>query len=203
MRKTWTIAGLLGLLLAATAASPEEKSPAPEPKNGITPLSVRLTFVRSQGEKKVSSLPYTLICNATANDRERRSAKLRMGIEVPVMVTAGSKDGAPPIEYKNVGTNIDCSASPAEDGRFRLDLVVEQSSVYSAVEERIRAGAPEGESALHKFGELRFGERPVFRTFNTNFTPLLRDGQTAQYTAATDPISGEVVRVDVTLNVVK
>jgi hypothetical protein len=198
MRKTWTLAGLLGLLLAAPAASPEEKSPAPEPKNGITPLSVRLNFVRSQGEKKISSLLYTLICNATASDHERRSAKLRMGIEVPVMVTLGSKDGPSSIQYKNVGTNIDCSASPAEEGRFRLDLIVEQSSVYSAVEGKIPAPAPEGESALQKFGA-----RPVFRTFSTNFTPFLSDGQTAQYTAATDPISGEVVRVDVTLNVVK
>jgi hypothetical protein len=198
MRKTCTIAGLLGLLLAAPAATPEEKSPVPEPKGGITPLSVRLTFVRSQGEKKISSLPYTLICNATANDHERRSAKLRMGIEVPVMVTVGFKDGPSSIQYKNVGTNIDCSASPADEGRFRLDLIVEQSSVYSAAEERIRAAAPEGESTLQGFGE-----RPVFRTFDTNFTPLLRDGQTAQYTAATDPISGEVMRIDVTLNVLK
>jgi hypothetical protein len=32
---------------------------------------------------------------------------------------------------------------------------------------------------------------------------VLRDGQTAQSTSATDPISGEVLKIDVTLNVVK
>jgi type II secretory pathway component GspD/PulD (secretin) len=187
---------LLGLVLSAPAAVPQEKSESPEPRKGITPLSVRLTVVRSQGDKKVSSLPYTLICNA--NDR-RASAKLRLGIEVPVMATAGSKDGPPSIQYKNVGTNIDCTAASADEGRFRLELTVEQSSVYSAMEEKMRSAAPDVEGKPLSL----LGDRPVFRTFNTNFTPLLRDGQTAQYTAATDPISGEVVRIDVTLSVVK
>lgn len=193
MRNTWTFVALLGLVLSAPAAAPQEKSEPRDPTRVISPLSVRLTFVRSQGEKKVSSLPYTLICNAN----DRRSVKLRMGIEVPVMVAAGSKEGPPSIQYKNVGTNIDCSAASADEGRFRLELTVEQSSVYSAVEERIRATAPEVKPLA------ALSDHPVFRSFNTTFTPLLRDGQTAQYTAATDPVSGEVVRIDVTLSVVK
>jgi hypothetical protein len=41
------------------------------------------------------------------------------------------------------------------------------------------------------------------RNFNSSFTLLLRDGQTAQVSSATDPISGEVLKVVVTLNVVK
>jgi hypothetical protein len=32
---------------------------------------------------------------------------------------------------------------------------------------------------------------------------VLKDGQSAQFTAATDKVSGEVTRVEVTLNVVK
>ena len=71
------------------------------------------------------------------------------------------------MQYRNVGTNIDCSATSADEGRFRLELSVEQSSVYSAVEERIRAASPDVEvkplSAL--------GDRPVFRTFKTT-SPL-------------------------------
>jgi hypothetical protein len=38
-----------------------------------------------------------------------------------------------------------------------------------------------------------------YRSIGTN----LRDGETTQFTAATDRINGEVVRVEVTLNVVK
>jgi hypothetical protein len=44
---------------------------------------------------------------------------------------------------------------------------------------------------------------PAFRTFTSSFSVLLRDGQTAQHTAATDPVSGEVLRIDVTVNVLK
>ena len=32
---------------------------------------------------------------------------------------------------------------------------------------------------------------------------LLRDGQTMQYASATDSVTGEVVKIDVTLNVLK
>jgi hypothetical protein len=32
---------------------------------------------------------------------------------------------------------------------------------------------------------------------------VLRDGQSGQFTSAVDPISGEVLKIDVTLNVIK
>jgi hypothetical protein len=62
------------------------------------------------------------------------------GIEVPVPVEQ-LKDGTPTtsFQYKNVGTNIDCRAGMASpDGRFRLDLNVEQSSIYSVPDDKVR-----------------------------------------------------------------
>jgi hypothetical protein len=45
---------------------------------------------------------------------------------------------------------------------------------------------------------------PVMRTFRSrNNRVRLKDGQTRQLTTAVDRISGEMVRVDVTLTVVK
>jgi hypothetical protein len=44
---------------------------------------------------------------------------------------------------------------------------------------------------------------PAFRAFNATFSMLLRDGQTMQYASATDSVSGEVVKIDVSLNVLK
>ena len=41
----------------------------------------------------------------------------------------------------------------------------------------------------------------VFRSFDSDNTLVLRDGQTRQYVAAADPVSGETIRVDVTLTV--
>ncbi len=44
---------------------------------------------------------------------------------------------------------------------------------------------------------------PSFRNFNSAFTALLRDGQTMQYTSATEPVTGEVMKIDVTAAVMK
>ncbi len=45
--------------------------------------------------------------------------------------------------------------------------------------------------------------QPVIRTFRTSLKLLMRDGQTVQSTMATDPVSGRVLKVDITLSVVK
>ena len=42
---------------------------------------------------------------------------------------------------------------------------------------------------------------PVFRSFQSNNALALRDGQSQQYVAAADPVTGETIRVDVTLTV--
>jgi hypothetical protein len=198
MKKAWTYVPALALLVAAGAASAQDKSEERRAKTPVTPLKVQLVFTKLQGDRKVASLPYTLVCNADDN----RKAIVRMGIEVPVPV---GKDGAE-FHYRNVGTNLDCSANRLDDGRFELWLGVEQSSVYSTLEDSVRrAGETGGEprSGNWAMSGTLVANAPIFRSFNTQFSPILRDGQTAQYTAATDPVSGEVVKIEVTVNVVK
>jgi predicted small secreted protein len=46
-------------------------------------------------------------------------------------------------------------------------------------------------------------DAPAFRSFKGVNTVLLKDGQTRQYTVATDRVTGEVLKVDVTLKVLK
>jgi Flp pilus assembly secretin CpaC len=177
---------LLSLLLAggpsltAPAAAQEKPAAAPTPS---TPLRVTVVITRLQGEKKVSNLPFTL----TLNTGERTS--LRMGADVPVP-QATMKDNAvlSSYSYRPVGTNIDCNAAAMlDDGRVRLSLTVSDSQV--SIEDSPDAGSMRG--------------LPRFQNFTSTATLLLRDGQTMQYTAATDKVTGEVVRVEVALNVVK
>jgi hypothetical protein len=190
MNHTWTRL-VLALALLGTPAAAQEKAPekgeTAAARKAMTPLKVQILLSKFKGETKVASLPYTLPCNA--DDRSMltpmRNESLRMGIEVPVPTT--TKEGLPTTQYKNVGTNIDCHASSVEGGRFRLEMTIEHSSIYSPTEEPARA--PTG--------------TPLFRTFRTGFVPILRDGQSMQYTVATDPVSGEVVKVDVTVAVIK
>jgi hypothetical protein len=44
---------------------------------------------------------------------------------------------------------------------------------------------------------------PTFRTFVLTNSAILKDSQSTQFTSATDKVSGETVKVDVMLNVVK
>lgn len=152
------------------------------------PLKVTLVISRFAGEKKVSSLPYTLF--VTANDNKRTS--LRMGVDAPIIKGGGG------LQYRNIGTNIDCTAMSVEripDGRFRLSLIVNDTSVQFDPKQTATATGmiPAG----------GFAEAPAFRAFTADFAIVLRDGQTAQYTTATDPVSGETMKIDATLSVLK
>jgi hypothetical protein len=173
MKTTWTCAAAL---LAAVPALAQGK-----PEERVIPLKVQILLSKMKGETKTASLPYSLPCNA-----DERGSHLRMGIDVPVLTAP--KEGPAAYQYRNVGTNVDCRASALADGRYRLEMTVEHSSMYAPPDESTRAAV---------------GAAPLFRTFRSGFAPVLRDGQSMQYTMATDPVSGEVVRIDVTLAVVK
>ncbi len=187
-------------LRAQDSSKPEGAKPAeaatPRPRKVPGLLRVQITIARYQGEQRIASVPYTVLLTT-----DEKRVRLRMGVEVPISVTSFTKsdDGkSGPVtsfQYKNVGTNIDCSAEDRSgDGIFQLGLSVESSSIYTATEARTTSG-------LNETGLVP--DRPLFRTFNVSLNPTLRDGQTIQTVASTDPVSGEVVKIDVTLNVVK
>lgn len=167
-----------------------------ERANAVTPIDIEVVISRFQGDKRVSTLPYALTVNATNQvggpDTINRAplTQLRMGGDVPVPTRAPfpSADGKPalvgPVTYQNVGTQIECQARRLSNGQFEVRLAVSDSSV----------AAPQGSDA---------GSLPVIRKFEATNRLVLRDGQTKQFTAATDRITGEMVRVDVTLRVAK
>ena len=168
-----------------------EKPPAtagpPEPARPLVPLKVQLVLSRFKGEKKVSSLPYVL--GVAANDRAWTN--LRMGIEVPI-ARKGENTPATGISYRSVGTNIDCMAESMSEGAYKLAIRVEDTSVLL-----------EGSSKEASETTAIVGDMPAFRSFKSNFTVVLRDAQTMQYASAVDPVSGEVMKIDITVNVIK
>lgn len=155
----------------------------------VTPLRVQVVVSKYQGEKKISSLPYTLTVNASDPRTASNRASLRMGAQVPIVTTTrtSATDATPmnSVSYKDVGTSVDCTATLLDESRFKLEITIEDSSVESV---------PGAASNVN---------HPAFRSFRSNNTLLLKDGQTSQFTTATDKVSGEVVKVDVTLTVVK
>ena len=203
-----TIALVFAFALASSViVRTQDKTPPPAfvaakpaPIAAVTPLRVQVLVSRYQGEKKLSSLPYTLSVNAGSRELDPFALKgghasLRMGAKVPVMMimTANMPKDVPqggPVQYQDVGTSIDCSVSPMQDdGRFRLEITIDDSSVY-------------GDPPVAGDNKPAPGN-PSFRSFRASDSMVLRDGQTAQFTTATDKVSGEIVKVDVTLTVVK
>lgn len=153
-------------------------------------LRVQVVFTEYQGEKKVSSLPYTLLINT--GDRPR--ASLRMGLRVPVVTGEASGRLQPAFQYVDVGTNLDGEAEKGEHGEFHVELNVEKSSSYS----------PEnGDKQMTVGGSVVGGGNPVIQQFRGHFNLLIKDGQTLQACASTDPVTGNVLKMDVTLNVMK
>jgi hypothetical protein len=152
------------------------------PGASLVPVRLQLVLSRFQGEKRISSMPYTL--QLTANEREMTI--LRMGTELPVATGGGG------FNYRSVGTNIDCRITQVlgSDGQYKVQVTITDSSVRLP-DKQESPGAPAGSAA------------PAFRSFTANFYIVLRDGQTAQYTSASDPASGEVLKVDATLTVLK
>ena len=215
MTRRITLAVVLALTatLAAGTATPAQASPQrqPAPREPAPPLppppppppgtptahaevdlSVEVTISRYQGDELVSSLPYVLSLTADPSD----IGSLRMGAEVPVLTMAvpPSPDGEPvpglhggPFSYRPVGTRIDCFARSVGDDRYKITVNIEESSVYG-----------DDATAMETF---RAPGVPVFRSFESSNTLVLRDGQSRQYTAAADRVTGESIRVDVALTV--
>lgn len=176
-------AAVLIVSLVSPARAQEQKAQA------SPPIRVQIMLARYQGDKKIGSLPYTLTVNTDERSRVGR-ASLRLGTQVPITTMSKQSGDAnaplvPTVSYRDVGTNIDCIVTALqEDGRYKLDLTVEDSSIESADKGPIPAN-------------------PSFRSFRTSNSLVLKDGQSLQYTTATDKVSAEVWKVDVTLTVVK
>ena len=170
----------------------------------VIPLDVQVVVSRYQGEKRTSNAPYSVMVNAVHPARPARDAQpaqLRMGAQIPLPAMAEPKtaDGKPlssvtgvvgggPVEYKEIGTSIDASAKNLGDGSFELAISVQDTSVYLG---------PASDQPTVVSGV------PVLRTFKSSNHLVLKDGQTKQFTLAADRISGETLRVDVTLKVMK
>ena len=109
-----------------------------------------------------------------------------MGASVPVPVTiVAGAPGSGPVQFRDIGTNIDASGRPLGDGRFTVSISVSDNSVVPNPQDTLKSGVP------------------VIRTFSSSNNLVMRDGQTRQFTAASVRVTGEVVKVEVTLKIVK
>jgi len=199
--KRLIIFGFLGacILFQGVSAKSQDKPDTPkdaaknaELRPGGAQLKVQIVFAEYDGEKKVKSLPYTLLLHA---EHGSRATKIRIGSRVPV---ATAIDKAAQFQYFDVGTNLDCSATPAQDGKYQLQMYLERSWVEGDVP--VDTGKS---TAAPKENDDTVFRQPVIHQFKFDNTINLRDGQTLETDFATDPLTGKVIKVEVTLSVLK
>jgi hypothetical protein len=175
-------------LLAQEKEKPAGDAKPAQSEKIITPLRVQIVFNEYDGDKKTSSLPYTLLVNA---DDKGPQAAVRIGLKVPIETSSGTTKQ---FQYQDLSINLDGRAEKTEDGRFLLRLNVEKFGLYAPNQNPKPSGVEGIEIS---------SAQPIIQNFRSQVNLLVRDGQTIQSTVATDPITGHVVKVDVTLNVIK
>jgi hypothetical protein len=182
------LAIIAALFLAGPSLRAQETGNKPAAETASeTPVRVQIVLSEFDGTRKIGSLPYSLNILGTG-PRDRQYAHLRYGVRVPIVVGNGKGDS---VTYQNVGTDIDCVAVQRDDGAYRLDLTIDRSSVSN------------GKDADWKPGDSSPGPQPLIRSFRDDFAVVLKNGQTVEGTSAVDPVTGHVLKIDVTLTVLK
>ena len=98
-----------------------------------------------------------------------------------------------------MGTNIDARADRGDDGRYLVTLKVERTSLYDGT--RDHNGKIYGKEWGIK--DTPPGNEPLVLQYKGEVGVFLREGQPTEATAATDPFTGHLLKVEVTLSVMK
>src|SRR5258708_29085853 len=148
---------VLALLVFATFAVAQKSSkntggPKPDDRTpAVTPLRVQVVFTEYDGDKKVSSLPYSFTVNADER-RARPGSQIRNGARIPIST------GKDQFTYLDIGTNVDCSATLHDDGRYKLQMMLKRSSISPKISSGIT--------------------NPIVRQFSADMNPAFKSGQT-------------------------
>src|SRR5262249_21562567 len=169
---------LLLPLLASSALAQQTSEPEKGPVVKVQVVLSRYEQLPT-GERKTSSLPFTML--ATSNGDK---VSVRTGAQVPIPSQGGVN-----FQYVDVGSNIDCTVKTAANGRFNVILSIQDRS---ALDKPAMVGSGANATAT-----------PILRNFTYTNSILLKDGESKQFVSASDKGSGDIVKVDVTINVEK
>jgi hypothetical protein len=163
------------LLAAAAGTSGQEAKDASRPAEETAGPRLRVRFLetRQRGDK-ATSVP---VCSVLLHSGDK-GAFVFVGTQVGLRT---SDRAAPAVMFKNAGVQVEVRAAALPDGRYRLDASFEEGSVLGA-------GG----------GEESSGEgNPVLQVVKAESQIVVREGETVPFASAVDPLTGEVVRVDV------
>jgi len=188
-------AGFWGSSLCADAQE-KPNPPKEEAKSGIhentDQLQVRVIYTEYEGEKKVKSFPFALLLST----RNGPPSVVDVGTRIPIAKSA--ENSASQYEYISVGTEVECRARVISTGVYALYLNFTRSWVEGDVFVPVQKMAgPSSDPSVGKFAQ------PIIRKFQSDSDINMRDGQTLETIVGTDPVSGRVGKLEVSLTVVK
>jgi hypothetical protein len=170
---TWAV------FLAAASCVQAQDAPAKAPEEYKAPgkrLLVRFQETRLRGESTTATRPYIVALHADAGQ-----ARVFVGAQVPI--TVSDEDGLATL-IKGAGVDAQVSVATLPEGRYRLNAKFEENSVL---------GTDAGTEATTA------GGNPILRAVKGQSRLTLREGETVPFASAVDPVTGEVVRVDLTV----
>jgi hypothetical protein len=100
--------------------------------------------------------------------------------------------------YMDVGTNIDARSAYFRDGRLLLQMKIERSWVEGGAS--VPVAKSDGSVSETSSGHF---QEPIIRQFVSELDLKMREGQSVESTMATDPLSGKVLKIDVSFTIVK
>jgi hypothetical protein len=172
---------------SASAAS----ASVPGDKASNNSLKLQIVISEYNGTQKVSSLPYTVYGVTGSN------TSLRFDTKVPIVTGTFNSGGTPAntqFTYQDIGTDIDCHVFPHSDmgaDPYHVSITIQRSAVLPS-----NGNTPEQADA-------RATGEPLIRSFRDAFEVMIRDGQTIEGSSSVDPATGNVVKIELTLNVQK
>jgi len=200
MKKRWLLIVVVLLFVAwAPSVFSQDKPKSQEQQSEeyrftLATLKVQVIFTEYEGDKKLKSLPYSFVLTTRTRDG-RPEAKIRVGNRVPVYTGGGGDHGS--VSYLDVGTNIDSWAEGVAPGQYRVFLSLERSWVEGSVSVPVDKIQSSAEGRTTEFAQ------PIVRQYKAELTPILKDGQSLETQLATDPQSGRVVKLEVSISVLK
>ena len=190
---------IVSVFASEVRAQGNQASQAPPPLPTVA-VQVDVVLTRSQGEKRTSSMPFILMANAGPRGG---NTSIRMGVDVPVgtstsnVTQTSNAQGSSPravatekhvTEFRNVGTDIDANVTRVDAATFGVYVNIRDSSIFTSDQTKM---------------PNTIADPTAFRTFSTSNTLNMTDGQTRLFGVATDKITGETLRIEVKLTVLK
>jgi ribosomal protein L18 len=182
MKKTvgmcaWTVATLLVVATGLAAQESEGPKPAVAEETAGPRLRVRFLETRQRGEKTRTVPPCVVMLHPGD-----KGGYVFVGTQVALRTI---DKGTQTVVFKNAGVQAKVSVQAQADGRYLLDASIEDGSV---LETSGGATAPSN------------GDNPILQVVKGESKLVIRDGETVLFASAVDPVTGEVVRIDVAVD---